>query len=114
MQSIEHTLRALDRAAAEKRGQIGRLAKTLADYYAQAERPFEHEQRLKELLDMTALQGVYDFTLDYAPDDSAAADDGPGPSIFTALQEQLGLKLEPCKGPVEVLVVDRAEKPSQN
>ncbi len=44
------------------------------------------------ILDMTGLQGVYDFTLDYAHDDSAAADNGPGPSIFTALQEQLGLK----------------------
>jgi uncharacterized protein (TIGR03435 family) len=66
------------------------------------------------VLDMTGLTGVYDITLDYAHDDSAAADNGPGPSIFTALQEQLGLKLEPRKGPVEVLVVDRAERPSQN
>jgi uncharacterized protein (TIGR03435 family) len=63
--------------------------------------------------DMTGLKGVYDFALDLAPEGSVA-DDGPSPSIFAALQEQLGLRLEARKGPMEVLVVDRAERASQN
>jgi hypothetical protein len=50
MQSIEHTLRALDKAAEDERHQFERLEKTLTDYQAQANRPFEHETRLKELL----------------------------------------------------------------
>jgi len=50
VQSIEHTLRALDKAAAEERECAERLQKTLADYHAQANRPFEHEARLEELL----------------------------------------------------------------
>jgi hypothetical protein len=50
MQSIEHTLRALDKAADDARRQTERLEKTLTDYQAQANRPFEHETCLKELL----------------------------------------------------------------
>jgi uncharacterized protein (TIGR03435 family) len=70
------------------------------------------------VVDRTGLTGVYDFTLDWVPDRlSGRPGDGSepsGPTIFTALQEQLGLKLESGKGPVEVVVIDRVEKPSQN
>ena len=72
------------------------------------------------MIDKTGLSGLFDFHLQYAPDDAmpygatAPAADPAGPSIFTAVQEQLGLKLEPTKAPVRVLIVDRAEKPSDN
>ena len=59
----------------------------------------------------TGLTGKYDMTLDWAPDDETSE---TGPSIFTAIQEQLGLRLESTKGPVEVLVVDHVERPSEN
>jgi uncharacterized protein (TIGR03435 family) len=71
--------------------------------------------------DATGLQGVFDFTLEWDPQadlrvgTADAAGGGQGASIFTALQEQLGLRLEGGKGPVEVLVVDRMEKtPTEN
>ena len=61
------------------------------------------------------LSGSYEMTLDWAPDDAPANDATPGPSIFTALQEQLGLRLDSAKGPVEMLVIDRAERiPTEN
>jgi uncharacterized protein (TIGR03435 family) len=63
------------------------------------------------VLDMTGLTGFYQFDLRYANEVSPGPEETPaGPSIFTAVQEQLGLKLESKKGPVEVLVIDHAEK----
>jgi uncharacterized protein (TIGR03435 family) len=73
--------------------------------------------------DATGLEGVFTFALDWTPDetqrltvpDESAAPNQPGPSIFAALQEQLGLKLEGRKAPVEILVVDRMERvPTEN
>jgi uncharacterized protein (TIGR03435 family) len=69
--------------------------------------------------DMTNVSGNFDFALRWVPDDmqakSGASSDIPaGPTLFTALQEQLGLKLEARKVPVDVLVIDRAELPSEN
>lgn len=64
------------------------------------------------ILDQTGLDALYDLKLDWAPD---GAKDNPGPSLYSAVQEQLGLKLEARKGPVEILVVDHAEKiPADN
>jgi uncharacterized protein (TIGR03435 family) len=71
----------------------------------------------RSAIDKTGLTGQYDFRLDYAIDAIAGPDAAYGPekpSLFTALQEQLGLKLEPGRAPVEMFVVDRAEKPSEN
>jgi uncharacterized protein (TIGR03435 family) len=66
----------------------------------------------KTVIDKTGLDGIFDFHLEYSPDQTDDATRGP--SIFTALQEQLGLKLEATKGPVKVFVIDRLEKPSDN
>jgi uncharacterized protein (TIGR03435 family) len=60
----------------------------------------------------TGLTGEYDFTLEWTP--GIAPDDADAPSLFTAIQEQLGLKLEPQKGPVEVMAIDHVELPSEN
>src|SRR5579863_3765245 len=60
--------------------------------------------------DRTGLTGTYDFELEWAPDDAA----GFGPSIFTAVQDQLGLRLEASKGPVEIMVIDHVEHATQN
>jgi uncharacterized protein (TIGR03435 family) len=76
------------------------------------------------VLDRTGLAGNYDITMTWTPDQmpqrppgapdplvNGVAVDPNGPSLFTAVQEQLGLKLDSQRGPVEVLVIDRAEKP---
>jgi uncharacterized protein (TIGR03435 family) len=78
----------------------------------------------RTVVDKTGLKGNYDISMEWAPDDAQQATlppDAPRPdtdasasSIFTAIQEQLGLKLESQKGPVEMLVVQKAEKPSGN
>jgi uncharacterized protein (TIGR03435 family) len=68
----------------------------------------------RPVVDKTGLAGAFDFTLDWTPDRDAQASEAPL-SIFVALEEQLGLKLEAQKGPVEVLVVDHVEKvPAEN
>jgi uncharacterized protein (TIGR03435 family) len=63
----------------------------------------------RPVVDRTGLIGRFDFTLTWAPEGS---NDTEAPSIFTAVQEQLGLKLVPARGPVDVLVVDSAERPT--
>jgi uncharacterized protein (TIGR03435 family) len=74
--------------------------------------------------DKTGMTGVYDFTLTWTPDESelsptglpvpTVSGDQPGPSLTTALQEQLGLRLETQKTPMDVIVVDSAEMPDPN
>jgi bla regulator protein BlaR1 len=79
----------------------------------------------RTVLDKTGLKGSYDFTLKWTaegpqgpmfkgPGDAPPPPDPNGPSLFTALEEQLGLKLESQKGPVDLLVIDRVEKASEN
>jgi uncharacterized protein (TIGR03435 family) len=67
------------------------------------------------VVDQTGLAGDFEVKLVWTPDDRPIPDDQRGPSVFTAVEEQLGLKLVSRKGPMEVLVVDRAEKtPTEN
>jgi uncharacterized protein (TIGR03435 family) len=79
----------------------------------------------RPIVDRTGLTGPFDYTLEWKPDPSlarstgdaaravaAAATPGERPSIFTALQEQLGLRLQPTRAPLEVLVIDRLERPT--
>jgi len=77
---------------------------------------FLSERVSRPVLDQTGLNGAFEITLDWAVDDAPATNDGvAGPSIFTALQEQLGLKLTSTKGPVSAIVVDHADRaPSDN
>jgi len=76
----------------------------LADYLS---RQVEHP-----VVDQTSIPDSYDFTLEWSPNQNV---EDPGPSIFTALSEQLGLRLEPRKLPVSILVVDSVSKePTEN
>jgi uncharacterized protein (TIGR03435 family) len=66
------------------------------------------------VVDRTGLTDYYDFTLSWRPANAPSETANLQPSIFTAVQEQLGLKLEPSKRLVDFLVIDHAERPSQN
>ena len=87
----------------------------------------------RPVIDKTGLTGTYDVKLEWTPDEQVAGPGGPGgpggpepkgdavptaesagPSLFTAVQEQLGLKLDGGKGPVKVIVIDHIEKASEN
>lgn len=70
----------------------------------------------RPVVNRTGLRGEFDFDLSYAPDLNAvpAPEAATAPGLTTALQEQLGLRLEASRGPVEVLVIDRALMPTEN
>jgi uncharacterized protein (TIGR03435 family) len=73
----------------------------------------------RDVIDKTGITGRYDIKLRFTPDDGPVMLNGqpasdPPPPLFTALVEQLGLKLESAKGPVRVLVIDHIEMPSEN
>ena len=78
----------------------------------------------RPVLDQTGIEGRYDFQLDWTPDDfqfpglgvkvPPAPDNAQHPDLYTAIQQQMGLKLEAVKAQADVMVVDRVEKPSEN
>jgi len=86
------------------------------------------QQLGRSITDKTGLAGEFDFNLEWTPEpgqgpsfggptpppDAIPPSGGSGPTIFTALQEQLGLKLESDKGPVEIIVIESASKPTEN
>ena len=77
------------------------------------------------MVDQSGLTGRYDFTLNFTPDATMAAllggpappagvNPDAAPDLFAAFQQQLGLKLEPTRAPVDVMVIDKVERPSEN
>jgi uncharacterized protein (TIGR03435 family) len=76
----------------------------------------------RNVVNKTGLEGPYDITLRWSPNETLGSPaltepppaDNAGPSLFTAIQEQLGLQLKSARGPVEFLVIDHAEKPGAN
>lgn len=83
----------------------------------------------RTVVDKTGLTGTYDLKLEWQPDENqvamfqalgvpegfgAPAPDPLGPSLFAALEEQLGLRLDSQRGPVETFVIERIERPSEN
>lgn len=99
------------------RGDSGTLAELLASFLG------------RTVIDKTGLKGAFDMKLEWVPDENqvamfsamgvpegfgAPAKDWQGPTLFTALEEQMGLRLESAKGPVELVVVDHIERPSAN
>jgi uncharacterized protein (TIGR03435 family) len=81
------------------RGNLGRLVEILSRYTDRV------------VIDDTGLTGEYDFTLEWIQNPGV---DGGGPTLFTALREQLGLRLEPVRRPMPLIVVDALERPSDN
>jgi uncharacterized protein (TIGR03435 family) len=102
---------------------VDRYAKNLSEFTVML--PMD-----RPVIDRTRVQGVFDFHFEFAPDDTSpffqgrlqnlpdsaagAIDPAEGPSIFTALREQLGLKLDPVQAPREFLMIDSIERPSAN
>jgi uncharacterized protein (TIGR03435 family) len=97
------------------RAGCGQITGTMASMASLA--VYLERQLRRPVVDRTQLSGKYNFQFEWTPDsgpcpgDSVSSD---GPSIFTAIEEKLGLMLESAKGPVEVIVVDRAEKADEN
>ena len=99
-----------------RRATINAIGTTLDDFASFILRGLD-----RPVVNRTGLKGRFDIHLEFAPDEAIDVRQAPGaagglsgPSIFTAVQEQLGLKLEPARGPREYLVIDRVERPSDN
>jgi uncharacterized protein (TIGR03435 family) len=101
-------------------GQLGVVNATMGDFVAM----MQSNVLDRPVVDRTGLQGRFDFTLNWTADESQFRGmgiqvppppaDAKFPGLFTAIQEQLGLKLESTNAPVEVIVIDRVERPSEN
>jgi uncharacterized protein (TIGR03435 family) len=81
-------------------------------------RMISHQPELdgRPVIDKTGLTGLYSFTLNWSPQrlNAASSPDPTGPSLFSALREQLGLRLEPAKAPVPIVVIDAVSPPTPN
>ena len=101
-------IRGVGRLAGLK-GSMDQLASALSDVRLNGSAILD-----RPVVNRTGLNGVYDFSLEWTPEMGVDAADRPGPSIFTAMREQLGLSLEKRNAPVEIFVIEHLEKPSQN
>ena len=101
VQSIEHTLSSLDKLAAEQQSRVARTEKELVDYQAQADRPFEHEERLKQLL---ARQSELNSQLDLDKGDQQVADSVP--EVWEDFDK--GKAVTAADGPAEVAIMAEA------
>lgn len=101
-----------------RRGQLKATGVSMPFFTDWVSRQPETGERV--VIDATHLNSTYNFELNWSPDDgrpqmlNGQPVESTGPSFFTALQEQLGLKLESQKAPVEVLIIDQVEPPSEN
>jgi uncharacterized protein (TIGR03435 family) len=75
----------------------------------------------RPVVDSTGISGRFDFDLEWTPDESQfggqlppGPPDSAKPGLYAAMQQQLGLKIEATRGPIEALVIDRIERPSDN
>jgi len=98
------------------RGEMTGVRATMSMFAAALSRPLE-----RKVVDETGLTGAYTFKVQFVPDDNSVrtgedvtAHFPEGPSLVNALQQQLGLNLKPGRAPVELLVIDHADKPSAN
>jgi uncharacterized protein (TIGR03435 family) len=98
-------------------GQFTAKGMTMAEIAMASTRELSQELG-RVVIDKTGIDGRYNITLKWTPQTDGAEGTAPqpdaGPSIFTAIQEQLGLKLESTKGPVQVLIIDHVEMPTEN
>jgi uncharacterized protein (TIGR03435 family) len=108
------------------RGSPGRLQFGGVPLSIVVAQPVWSRELRRVVVDRTGLTGAFEGTLEWTPADMPSAPAGPappdapppprpdGPSIFAAVQEQLGLKLEPSQAPLDVVVIDRAERPTED
>jgi hypothetical protein len=102
MQSIEHTLRALDKLADQEQERSTRMEKALADYYAQADKPFDHEARMKDLL---ARQAQLNAALDLDKNETQVA---------PPAEDDIGLANDMLQGPSLPPRVQRNSAPAMS
>jgi uncharacterized protein (TIGR03435 family) len=105
-----------------QRGKLAFLAMSVTDF----RQNLTWDALDRPVIDKTGITGKFNFRIEFAPDEatpffrtaggdpSAVPAEPAGPSIFTALREQLGLKLERATGPVEFLIIGHVERPSEN
>lgn len=112
---------ALSSTQSPQQGINASLGKMLGEAASMAQLAYKLSRLLERpVVNSTGLEGNYNFKLAWTPDlgpsvsGGESADISGAPSLFTALQEQLGLRLEATKGPIDMLVIDSVEKPSDN